>query len=903
MDTKEETGALSFETAFGPLAHHFHPDGCPVVVVVAATAAASGAATTDTVAQLSRHLSKVWPVAKNRAPVPAAAALQSIKRIRKYAEGYGLLGSELVAVAYVASTGLPPSKASDNHYHGVVNQTAAVVPQLSSPLRNGKTQHFCTLVECLLPRWSCTILDDGNGEEESLRNEDNVQDPPNHQNFAESSALQIVCQLLVSACCGSGQWRPPGVIAVDASELIKARRCVLRFLYLVIRWSRWFTMSSLSWWYSTEPGPATVRAAIYAWVRQQPEQPQPPVVPKCGADAMRVVWWLYQTARNSAQQNVIVPVHRVGQLRACWQQWEQKSQERPMTLDEQAVRDFVQMYDETRQPSSSAPFTRSRTTKRPWLDFPDPKWQHNFQRERSSTDLETHMTDGSSKRSSDTHRDRLWTKRSRLHPTRDLGSVIARVQTILDGDANDRDDGSHLQRMEVIVDSISVTRSIAVLLQDRCFQYIHANLSCHSHSMDHSATGTVLRTFDDVVQRQLSAEWNAAAPSGVGTTNEPDVVRVRILQSLLEFAQATHSLPDSAESFFLQDILSSWDGRCDDERGRTLLAIVPFVRPPPVGGSSDGRDGSFDEVRNNEGVGLMFVHLERVFLCGNDQQQFAISEALGGLVYRWRLLDWVEPSDQAMEGTENLETPWKWTLLQEICKWADNLFLQAYATSLEGSELLHAAVLQFYSTVYELGRQSILDCAVKFAMCTVPSPSMIGRLLLSPSVVHLNRLCEIVNQHNAVMEQWKVQSKATLSDGELQQLNVYVCCVHDLASILWSGCATFDEDDTGRSRPYTLLFSEIREAIKQRLQAASVCSSVRTFSIASALSITHGAIFSDYVVDFLRTHAANSSFGETGDDMFITLQGQRKLSYLEYLKSRGLTGLYELLITFPDSQP
>jgi hypothetical protein len=60
-----------------------------------------------------------------------------------------------------------------------------------------------------------------------------------------------------------------------------------------------------------------------------------------------------------------------------------------------------------------------------------------------------------------------------------------------------------------------------------------------------------------------------------------------------------------------------------------------------------------------------------------------------------------------------------------------------------------------------------------------------------------------------------------------------------------------------------------------------------------ALSITHGAVFAGYASEFMKKHKLQ-------DDTNI-LRGKVKVKYLEYLKERGLNGLYTFLTTFVGS--
>jgi hypothetical protein len=67
------------------------------------------------------------------------------------------------------------------------------------------------------------------------------------------------------------------------------------------------------------------------------------------------------------------------------------------------------------------------------------------------------------------------------------------------------------------------------------------------------------------------------------------------------------------------------------------------------------------------------------------------------------------------------------------------------------------------------------------------------------------------------------------------------------------------------------------------------------FRVKWALSITHGAVFVGYVSEFMKKHKLQH------DNNTNLLRGKLKVTYLEYLKERGLNGVYTFLTTFVGS--
>lgn len=125
MVNGDDGDKVTFEDAFGPLAHHLFPDGC--------------LENTE-----GPDLSCIWPSRTDRTAVPAKEAQAAISQLRRVSAD-GLTQNQMWAVTIVACETLPKTVADGG---------------AGSPLVDGTSKCFCALVRCLLPL-KCQN-DDGN---------------------------------------------------------------------------------------------------------------------------------------------------------------------------------------------------------------------------------------------------------------------------------------------------------------------------------------------------------------------------------------------------------------------------------------------------------------------------------------------------------------------------------------------------------------------------------------------------------------------------------------------------------------------------------------------------------------------------------------------------------------------
>jgi hypothetical protein len=114
---------VPFEEAFGPLANHLFPDGCPATKV-------------------PNNLEIIWPQPKSRAVVSEKEALAAMKQLQRRGRHVGFSTAQQEAVIMVACATLRTSSTSEEDQQYVVKNTS---------LRGGTSHHFRALVRSTVP--------------------------------------------------------------------------------------------------------------------------------------------------------------------------------------------------------------------------------------------------------------------------------------------------------------------------------------------------------------------------------------------------------------------------------------------------------------------------------------------------------------------------------------------------------------------------------------------------------------------------------------------------------------------------------------------------------------------------------------------------------------------------------
>jgi len=126
-----------------------------------------------------------------------------------------------------------------------------------------------------------------------------------------------------------------------------------------------------------------------------------------------------------------------------------------------------------------------------------------------------------------------------------------------------------------------------------------------------------------------------------------------------------------------------------------------------------------------------------------------------------------------------------------------------------------------------------------------------------------------------------LNSQIALSIG---RSSVFNCFIWDICSVIWrqTSLPSVDTNRPDEARTMSILFTDLQPETLAFLNT-------KARSVTKALSITHSAAFAGFVADFLEQH--------TEVDCRDNIKGRVKVKYLDYLKQRGLTGLWRFLTT------
>lgn len=824
------SSSSSFDSVFRPLAQHFFPDGCPVVVVeprrkdCSSPSAATRTAATIVITRVEDvhfptappphsslsfgavarmeavHLQQVWPVSTSRTAVSAADAEQAMSNLQRLAVEKRWTGSELVAVAYIATTILLPihrrAKRGDDP------------PLYCSPILAEKIKHFTCLVQSLLPRHEQVVA---------------------RVSGSMKAAMNVVSFQLVSVCSGSLQFCTNTLS--QSEELLKARRCVLQFLSLALQWAIIHTTPQDEVWSI----PPFVLTTVVQWALH----------PVTCLDATRVLWYSFD----------LLPKYHMRHLTAF--------SKRCTTLTRTAS---IAIADLAQRNGGTQIVCKPRN----WLSFPNSAWESNF--------IESSQ--------SEHHRllDRRLTKRSRRSYRSDIHSKVFIVQGVLRSRLGD------FEQWRRTVGSLTNKQFASDFLTDEIFQYLTSVVHTHGHPKNTLCVENgLLRRFHKILPKKLHQEWYCAAvppSSSIHLRQSIELSRLRLIRSLVQFAQCTGGLPVEAEVFVLQHILSCWDGNVVGELGRKLLMVLPFLQPPETNDDAQGLDHSLDQSHCESTIELLFLNLDRVCTGGTDRTQHSIVfSALSGILFRWGMLD----KPNRAQTIANIV---------DVCRRTEVLLVKWFLACNDNSELLRAATVEFYNVACDVADDNGM-------VPYIPNPHIMYRLLLSPSVVHLDRGCRLLLRIRGNLQKQKMERIPLEMKDQMEQIRVFNCIVYDFCTALWT-CTPFpfprpDSNGPSCARIVSTLFSDLDTSLYRRLCGSSPIkgSECVIFPIASALSLCHNTVFSGYAHACWQEGNVSSSFSAVA--VLQTVQENKKLRYLVFLKSHGLSGVHSFLSTFMES--
>jgi hypothetical protein len=817
----------------------------------------------------SHFLRRIWPVYTQRSIVTAAKAAQSLTELRTYGTQQGFAAEELVAVAFIATQFLPRA-----------------LTTVHSPLLETPTKHFSSLIRCLLPRSSDENVNDG--EKENTEEEVSI-----------SNAWRLVVRRLVAAV----SFQSPGHRASTTERI--ARQCVVRCITLRIRYfpepliSPVIISYILQWLGdSAEHSDATTAWDVlrFLWTHHlhRPQQPLPP--------------YRWQQIRTLHQKLLNPPSHT------------SSLSSRPWKAICTAMADLLDLPNNMSGAASTTPR---------WTHFPDAAWERDFQQHVTTTRPSLELTRGDEDGTMNQPR-----KRPCASPRRNLHPILHHIRS-RQGNAVADDSPTFPPGW---IGFVSTMEASDVLL-DSFFQHIS---SFYSRSPGNNAPSLhPFRRVLSMLEHKLYEQWNdSAVPSSnpdYPTTDSDEKKscppnRQKLLRGVLTLAQTTNALPGAIERFMIQTVVPQVDfASTVDDDDYALLHILAFIEPPHQDTDSKALSDVASVVgRNGTRLVSLLCTLEKWFCDGTNDLRYAlVSITLTQWICRWLVLDWsADPANRDDEMCAEILDQWKMQTLHGLCHWVDDLLLKGFLSSRgDGIELLQGAAIDFYLSIgNELAKHdspSHRNTGVLFG----PSASLLYRIFLSASVVHMDRVCYLMVLYKDIYQNWKRKyvgtdkTKTEPSMGDetftagIAQIQEYNGVIYDFCSLLWT-CTSFPNPNTAagdvaESRPKSALFQSFRPSTQACLHDTATWESTNrlgasSFPISSALSLSHGAAFVGYASDFLKFYYNSSMdtvtvFGKDGGTPKLSpniIQGALKVQYLEYLKARDLSGIHTLLCTF-----
>lgn len=813
---------LPFSEAFAPLAHHFFPDGCPLI--------SSPNSREEEDDEESNYLQEAWPSnsARRRETVSAEKALQSISHIRDYAVCHGLTPAEIVAVTFVATATLPTRDRPNAVY---------------SPIRDGSATHFVALVRCLLPKYVV-------GSEIDTK----------HQQHQEAALRIVIARLLATGC----QFR--GVQDNDAAHF-DVRRGVLQFLLLASEYCYCLEQSSMFLQWVSVPLPI-----VYQWALH----------PSTSMDSLRVLWHLAPP----------IPVFRLKQLQRFYHKM---NQEKSSTAVSPAVSALLARYD---VPIRQMASTMKDGERDDWKCFPDANWEVEFSgeirgrhhgelkgstvKQSGESPIADHLSRRAQNHAAGEEEPSKPSKRQRLLTRRDLSSFFCYIESFVSAKSSTSDKSRH---RKIGMETLCIaTASVADMLRDSFLQHLFA-LGAGDENMEGERP-----RFQEILPYKLHEGW---FESGDSESSRRDV-----LSSLADWAVRCGTIPMEAQSFLLQNVPAVWDGDIDSKMGEMFLyRVLPRIPSEAHNIGAASRENIFNDlsIRIIDTLGQSIVHgSKRVWYA-------AISGTFSTLIFRWYLLNFSESKTVEHTGDAEVLTQPSVTGFQEVVERVDEYILKGFLVAEETDVFLCSAATDFFDSVCDI--QARIG-PVRFAEVVAPSSPLVYRLLLSPSGLNIDRACGLLMRYRGIFHAWKDQQNtdpkydSTSGRSEkslgISRIKEYNCFLWDFCSVLWHSSRPLPPSRSDESASNSsILFTELRQSTQETLLKAK---SSRSF-----LSITHGAAFVQYALDFLETKNQGEMIhcDQTLSYSSDRIQGETQVRYIDYLtKEHEFYNLYSFLSTY-----
>jgi len=671
----------------------------------------------------------------------------------------------------------------------------------------------------------------------------------------QENALRIASARLLATGC-----RFRGVEKNNAAHF-DVRRSVLRFLLLASTYCNCLEQSPI----------------VFQWSLH----------PATSMDALRLLWHLA----------LPIPVFRLKQLQRFYHKMDKEKSTSSVVL---AISALLSRYNVHVRLVASTPMKDGGDD---WKCFPDADWELEFSGEslcRKCRELtggnekypgeESLVADDLSRRAQN-HVAREEgpkpPKRRRLSRRRDLSSICYYVEGLA-STAPITFDESRYRNIGTQTLCIA-TSPVTDILKDSFLQHLYA-LGVRDETKDWEQ----LR-FQEMLPYKLHEGW---FESGDSESSRRD-----ILLSLADWVVRCGSMPAEAQSFVLQNVLATWDGDIDSKMGEIFLyGVLPNLASEANDINVASRENTLNDLpmRIIDTLGRFIVH-------GNKRVRYAaISGTFSTLVFRWYLLN-LSASTRSSEnnGVDEILSHPSVSGFREIVERVDEYILKGFLVAEETDEFLCSAATNF--------RHSVCDVLerfgpIPFSEVVAPSSPLMYRLLLSSSGLNIDRACGLLMRYKSIFQAWKdyhftdpkdssTSGRSDLSLGRMR-FQEFNCLVWDFCSVLWHSSRPLPPSRSGESEPrMSVLFTELRQSTQEALRKENFPLSI--------LSITHGAAFVQFALDFLET--INQEQIIQADDQKRSsssdrIQGNVKEEYLDYLmKERGMYDLHSFLSTFASS--
>jgi hypothetical protein len=824
-DDDLKTKCCSFSDGFDDLACHFFPDGCPIIPLVTQDEA--------------KHLQIVWPRSNRRVTISSASALQAISRLFQYAKYTGCQnGSELVAIAIMASAALPNGPSTITH----------------TSLRDSKLAVFCSLLRCMLP---------------SLDLFRNMEDENIHQMIP---IFHIITRRLV-ACLGSLS-REQHQLDKKNNAVANAKNCLLRFM----------TLLALRW------GPGVVHphanVIVFQWSLQVPST----------IDALRLIWYMASSTFPNKRN--------LSQLQVFLERLQEHNTSKSEKLNVSTIRNAVTTVLERHKHEALKTNSDQSFQDLQWLDFPELTWKRDFDkmdlRERQEEQPPEIDQESVGRVPSKLQ------KRSE-HRCQDL---ILMLQRHLDSPIFDRQQRSIWWRF-------SSCSSASELLDAARLHYFA--FSRKQYDEEAQKIGPSFEELEQYMRTilpfKLHEEWfhsGRRQSKSIGEEKRKNidnmipcppqrnqgVVRLRLMIALSKFALQTGFLPLAAQEFIVSKIVPTSNSFMDSEMGTVFLSrVIPFVLLEGADDKSCIERAREKSCGHQKQFSMQFLlrHLKRYFLYGGSSSRYKIvTITLTPLFLNLGRLDSSHCRVFSHLHESNSITTRK---LKAFIRWTEDLLLKGLLSSGDYNESLCAAAAYFYSALccfLESQHENRNAAELQSTCMILPNSFLIYRMLLSASAIHIDQLCYILARYSKMMQRWK-RSLTVLEEDrksgnafEIMQEKVFDCFLWDVFSTLWRNQPYLALNTSGTSgREMSILYTDIRPEVQETL-----LKSLKPHS----LSITHGLAFAEYIFGFIQTHG--EQFGISRPDQIAEKQKEK---FLDYLQTCGLSGIYNFLVAFKDS--